>query len=591
MGAEGTGEFYTDYRQQVSFRIGAPLYVQGVIVKKVVIVSGITTVSILALAGLAIFLYIYLQASRPGEATARFIPADSLAYVSVNLRPGTSQIGLAREFFAILEDSEFQDRFDDLLDETEDDTDIHFLDDVSPWLGTDLTVALLDLESDEGGLPAPQWVSLVHVADRELASEFLDDLVDYLEDELDTQFDNDTYRGVDVFVSTDEDIAFGLADEYLVIGDSDDSVEAMVRNLADPPSRPLSENPDFVAAREALPGGRVSFLYINAEDIVDILTDPGGPVDSIILLDDMPKYIAASTSFVDKGLRLDVVYDTPGDSLVLSGENRLRSRDMLPEDTLVLLSTVGIQEMWEETRDSLAEFNPYSGEDVDDLLEAFEDEVGVDIEGDLIESLTGEVALAVLPSDFSLDDYEDVYEGVEGGSVETLLIAEVEDIEQVADALKDFVDYLEDNGVDVDAEGLGPYDAYTVSLYDIDVDYIFRAYQPGYAIIDDADSVILGSTFESLERFQDTVDGDTSPLSASSGFEQLIGLVPQPIHMLLYANIGGISEMVEDSLQEYGREEYRQEVRPFVEPLDKLLVTASVAEEATRLTVILTVKE
>ena len=559
--------------------------------KKVLIISGITTVSILALAGLAVFLYIYLQVSRPGEATAGLLPADSLAYASINLRPGTSQIGLARDFFAILEDSEIQDRLDDALEEAEDDTNIHLLDDVSPWLGTDVTLALLDLESDEWGLPAPEWVGLIQVSDKGLAEEFLDDLIDYFEDDWRIEFEDDTYRGVDLFVSPDEGIAFGLTDEYLVMGNSGDSVELIVRNLAEAPARPLSENPDFIAAREALPDERVSFLYVDAEEIADILTDPGGPVESIILLEDMPKFIAASTSFVDSGLRLDVAFDTPRDSLVFPGENRLRSSERLPEDTLLLLSTVGVQEMWEETRDYVEEFNPYSGEDLDELLEAFEGEVGVDIERDLIEQLTGEVALAVLPSDISLEDYEDVFDGAEGRTLEALLIAEVEDTEQVEDALEDFVEFLEDNGVDIDAEGLGPYDVYSISLRDVDVDRAFRSYMPGYAIIDDADSVVIGSNLDSLERFRDTVEGDTPPLNALSGFEQIVDTVPQPIHTLLYADLAGIAEMIEDSLYEYGLEEYRQEARPFVEPLDKFLMTASIAEEVTRLTAVLTLRQ
>ena len=96
--------------------------------------------------------------------------------------------------------------------------------------------------------------------------------------------------------------------------------------------------------------------------------------------------------------------------MVLSGDDRLESRNLLPEDTLILLSTVGIQEIWEQTRDLVEDFNPYSGEDLDDLMDAFEDEVGIDIEQDLIENLTGEVALVILPSASGLDYYDAGYE-------------------------------------------------------------------------------------------------------------------------------------------------------------------------------------
>ena len=160
--------------------------------EKDLVIFSIVAVAILLAAGIAVFLYIYLPASRPGEATAEMMPSNSLAYLSVNFRPGTSQIGLARDFFALLEDSEFQNKFDDLLDEADDDTNIHFLEDVSPWLDTDLTFALLDMESDERGSPVPKWVGMVQVSDRELAADFLGDLINYLEDDWNTQFSDDT---------------------------------------------------------------------------------------------------------------------------------------------------------------------------------------------------------------------------------------------------------------------------------------------------------------------------------------------------------------------------------------------------------------
>ena len=356
---------------------------------RIIAISVVSALAIILVVGLAVYFVVVRQVSRPGEATAYLMPSDALVYASVNLRPGINQIRHASDFFSLLESSELQDRIDEVLDEAEDDSRIHFLDDVTPWLGTDITFALLDLDSDDWGDPVPEWVGLVQVSDRDEAADFLDDLLDYLEDELYTEFDDDTYRGADIFFAIDEDVALGLTDDYLIIGDSEDSVADIVRNLEEPPSRPLSDNPGFMAARDALPGDRTMFLYFQVEDIVDPFLDLGGIGDSALLPEDLPEYIAASSSFVENGLRVDIVSDTTGDMTMFSGENQLKSRDFMPEDTLVLLSTVGAREIWEQTRESIEEVNPYSGEDIDDLLRAFEREVGVDIERDIIEPLSG----------------------------------------------------------------------------------------------------------------------------------------------------------------------------------------------------------
>ena len=81
--------------------------------------------------------------------------------------------------------------------------------------------SLVELESNDWGLPVPEWVSLIHVSDSELASDLPDDLLEYIEDEWYTEYEDDTYRGADIYVSDDQDIAaLGLTDEYLTAGNS-----------------------------------------------------------------------------------------------------------------------------------------------------------------------------------------------------------------------------------------------------------------------------------------------------------------------------------------------------------------------------------
>ena len=134
--------------------------------------------------------------SRPDEATAQFIPSSAPGYVSINLRPGVDQLNLAKEVTSLLQTDDFLEKRDDILDEVEDETDIHFLDDVKPWLGTDITLALLDVDPD-----APEWVLLAQISDRYSALDFVDDLVSYLEDGFSIEFESDDRRGTELWVS------------------------------------------------------------------------------------------------------------------------------------------------------------------------------------------------------------------------------------------------------------------------------------------------------------------------------------------------------------------------------------------------------
>ena len=63
-----------------------------------------------------------------------------------------------------------------------------------------------------------------------------------------------------------------------------------------------------------------------------------------------------------------MVAETPSGAFVLDIENRLRSASVLPQDTLVLYSQVGLSEAWEE---SMSNIDPGI---YDPLMEGFEDE-------------------------------------------------------------------------------------------------------------------------------------------------------------------------------------------------------------------------
>ena len=519
--------------------------------------------------------------SRPGEATARYLPANTQVYISVNLRPGPEQMGLARNVIDRLQTDDFLDRRDDLLDDAEDETGIHFLDDVTSWIGTDVSLALLD-----GGADRLEWVLLAQVNDRESAVDFIDDLADYLEGELNTEFVADRRRGVDLWV-TDEDLAVALTGEYMLMADSEDTIDEMLDNLESPPARPLGDSPEFLEARESLPAERVMFMFVQAEDVLETLVDAVGlyeEEEEEVLRQaqrNTPEYVAASASFVDNGIRFELVGETPSRAFTLDGVNRLNSAEALPMDTLVLFSAVGVDQAWEELRDSIENLDPDSQNDFEGFLEDVEDELGVDLERDVIDALTGEVAFALLPSDLG---------GFLGGSpasgvVEGLLLAGVRDARSIMNALDTFADALEDEGFDIDRDSLGEYEVVTTRVDDI----LGGDYEPGYVVTEEW--AVVGSNFDGLEAFYEAVSGETDTLGSKAEFRELIEAVPEPLHYLLYADIAGVLETVEDALDDDTAKEYRREVKPLVDQLSAFMLAVSVTDAEIRLSATLTLHE
>ena len=549
--------------------------------RTILLFGGGALLIVAAVVVVVVVLVLLREMSRPGEATARFLPANTQVYISVNLRPGPEQMGLARNVIDRLQTDDFLDRRDDLLDDAEDETGIHLLDDVTSWIGADVSLALLDAGPDR-----LEWVLLAQVNDRESAVDFIDDLADFLEGELNTEFVTDRRRGVDLWV-TGEDLAVALTGEYLLMADSEDTIDEMLDNLESPPSRPLGDSRAFLEARESLPAERVMFMFVQAEDVLETLVDAVGlyeEEEEEVLRQaqrNTPEYVAASASFVDNGIRFELVGETPSRAFTPDGVNRLNSPEALPMDTLVLFSAVGVDQAWEELRDSIENLDPDSQNDFEGFLEDVEDGMGVDLERDVIDALTGEVAFALLPSDLG---------GFLGGSpasgvVEGLLLAGVRDARSIMNALDTFADALEDEGFDIDRDSLGEYEVVTTRADDI----LGGDYEPGYVVTEEW--AVVGSNFDGLEVFYEAVSGETGTLGSKAEFRELAEAVPEPLHYLLYADIAGVLEMVEDALDDETAKEYRQEVKPLVDQLSAFMLAVSVTDAEIRLSATLTLHE
>ena len=550
--------------------------------RKLLIVIG----SVVGVFIIMIATYFLLSLSRPGESTAQYMPRRAPAYFTINLRPGAGQLNQARNVLSKLETERMREERDDMLDEIEDDTGIHFLDDLTPWLGTDVSVAILDADLD-----APEWIVMVQVSDRDAAVDFVDDLTDYLEDELRVEFDEDEDDGVDLWVALDEPLAMGVTEDYMLIGDSEDTIEDIADRIESPPSRSLMDSESFIAAREMLPKERFLFAFAQTDDLIDMYldaVDPFGDMDTVMsgLEENIPDFIAMSSAFIEDGVRFDIAYEMPPETTFAFDElTQVRSHEVLPEDTVLMLSMSGLREAWEELQDFIADVDPYAADDLDESLDLFEDEFGVDVERDVIDALSGEVAIALLPSDPGSGLV--FKEGVFDWTIEALLLMGIEDSRSIENALDDVADELERFNLDVRPVSMGDYEARTVR---VDQDVFLRAdYEVGYVVTDEW--LAGGSTLQSLELFHDTLIGDSESLSANDEFKRMLNIASYPPQFLVYADIEGILEMVEDALTGEARSSYRRDVEPYVENLSAFMVISSANSEESRATMILTVRE
>ena len=148
---------------------------------------------ILATAGVAAYIFLD-SASNPSEETASYLPTNTNIYFSLNMRPGAGQLLQVRRIINRYTDNpDFQNEVDELVDAVEDETGIHLIDDVLPWLGPELAMGFIDV----GGIADnPQGVAFVGASNIEAAEVVLRRFLDFLEEEEGVEFREDTLQGI-----------------------------------------------------------------------------------------------------------------------------------------------------------------------------------------------------------------------------------------------------------------------------------------------------------------------------------------------------------------------------------------------------------
>ena len=126
---------------------------------------------------------------------------------------------------------------------------------------------------------------------------------------------------------------------------------------------------------------------------------------------------------------------------------------------------------------------------------------------------------------------------------------------------------------------LNGYEVVTFSVDDLDIPFDLH---PRYVVT--GDWAVLGTTLSSLERFHKAASGSVESLRNAPQFKNLVETLPEPLHFVTYADIAAMAAMVEEALPEDTRLDYREEVKPFLNPFSAMLLSYSVTEEQVRFT-------
>ena len=484
------------------------------------------------------------------ENTAQYVPEDAVVYFWFTLDPGDGQRDQMMDLWSRFNEmSAFEDVIDEMIDETESDSGFNIEDDVLPWVGPELSFAILDFRSSRD----PESVAVLGVRDHQAAADFMEDRVDYWEEEEGADFDTDSTDDFEIWVDEDEPLALALSRNWLVIANDEDAMEDVLDLMTGEEDESLAQAETFQAARAAMTGRRFASLYVDLEEAIDGISGIGIlPGISAAGALGAPEWAAVSAQWVDRGLVVETVAPNESDS---DGEPEQLDHPakVLPDDTLAFLATAFNPdvESWDSDLEDLIsgletlafyglgdpgfmdEFFLdellYSGGGPGGALDDFKDKSGVDVGEDFLAYLDGQFILGVREFDFQRLDEPDDY----AIDAFALLSYQSEFEEDLLETMEDLADWLEDLYIDGDSEDLGA-DQDAV-IFDLEPEVGETAYSPGYVLHDGF--LTMGTTEDALEAIIDSQKGDQDNLEGSPEYQRATHLLPDPLQVLFFVDL------------------------------------------------------
>ena len=244
------------------------------------IIGGIVGLAVVAALVIGAIFLIPRLLGADENAIASVMPPETAVLVELNALNLANEDAsrVARAFEDVLDESDIEFDADEptsfleeLDEDFEDASGLTITDDILPWIGPNMGIGLieLDIEALDGG-DAPQLIFASTIRDTALADEFIENLIDAIEDESDNKVDEVEHGGALVFEIDsdfdDERIAFGRSSEVFFIATTIDILEDAIDAQN---GENLGGVDQYQSTVAELPGDRAITVYISGEGIED----------------------------------------------------------------------------------------------------------------------------------------------------------------------------------------------------------------------------------------------------------------------------------------------------------------------------------
>ena len=524
---------------------------------KAAAIAAAAAVGVVAIGGASAF--VLMRGS--GDQLLDNVPASSDMVATVYLDPAASQkmnlFRLADRIPALGSREQLTTQAESAIDQILSEVGLEH-DDLD-WVGAQIAVTA----SFPDGANEPAFAVLLDSDDEEEAARTLATI---REGDGSGDWQRIDHDGVEVWSATN-DGAYAITDGMVVVSNQESMVTDVI-DVTNGNGEAIADSEAFDQATEALPDGKLAMLYVNTSDLASRLEDlgrlalgPGLDPTANQSLQDLEALtgVAMSVSAGSNGLAMDVEVSLDPNKLSDSTRETLseapRENELLsavPGNALVVAAQQGPGA--EAIDDSFASAIEMLPPDIAQMLA----DARVTGEGGVLESLTGDIAIAATP-------------GAEGRTPSGAFLFGTEDEAVLADAVEQLRGEL--TGLAPTAEWqTEEYEGVQVHTF---VDLVNDSpIQPSYAVIDGAG--VVGLDRDVIRAVVDAQDGDG--IASSPAYIEAMKAVPAG-NGTFYVDIDGIADAIRAQLPPDLAGEFERSAGETMDNIDSLVVGTEQSED------------
>jgi hypothetical protein len=496
-----------------------------------------------------------------GEQLFDKIPADADAVVAIYLDPAASQkvnlLRMADEIPSLGTREDITGQIEDAIDQSLSSVGLSHED--LDWIGSEVAVTMNFPEATSSDIPAV--TALIAADDEAAASATLTTLRE--EDPSASGWQHEDHDGIDVWVGEDdagEPIAYALVDGVVVLTNSAAAVDDVIAASGGEVDT-LAASSAFQEATVDLPEGRLALAYADPSSLAGSLAGlPGAGLDPSLpdgSLDALSGF-AMSVSAEPDGLAIDaqITYDpdrltpelqatlttAPYDDPLLHG---------VPSDSLVVMSQGWLAPTFAATMSQLEDVAP---------------KIAAAIDPAFLDSFTGDVALAVMPTE-------------PGAMLSGAVMVGTDDEAAMEATIRSLVDVGWSRGVRWRTQDHGGVEVTTL------VDRDHPAFAFSYAVADGVG--VLGASPEAVFAVIDTSQGGSS-VASSAAYLDAMSAVPSGATSV-YVDIDGLADAIRAQVPPGQVDEFNESAGSTMDHLDTFVLGVEASETSQHVRMLLRV--